>query len=82
MTRHVDRRTFLRASGVAVALPWLESVRHRSHLADLIVARIEAHLNLMNIAEAGKLLLQVDDELRRDDRRFSVLRQRLDLARG
>ena len=64
------------------ALPWLESARHRSHLNDLVIARIEAHLQLKNIAEAGRLLLQVPEDLRSEDVRFASLRRRLDEVRA
>ena len=62
------------------ALPWLEAVRHRSHLTDLMIARIEAHLQLGHESEAAALLLQVPEELRSQDVRFASLRRRLNLA--
>ena len=62
------------------ALPWLEAARHHSHLTDLMIARIEAHLQLSHESEAADLLLQVPEELRSQDVRFASLRRRLNLA--
>lgn len=62
------------------ALPWLEAAGHRSHLTDLMVARIEAHLHLQNTDTAAALFMQIDEELRSQDLRFASLRRRLDIA--
>jgi len=62
------------------ALPWLEAARHRSHLTDLSVARIEAHLELGQSAAAKVLLAAVPEDLRAQDVRFASLRLRLDGA--
>ena len=59
------------------ALPWLEAARHRSHLTDLTIARIEARLELGEHASAAALLAAVPEELRRQDVRFASLRLRL-----
>ncbi|NIA68080.1 hypothetical protein HBA54_05700 [Pelagibius litoralis] len=64
------------------ALPWLQSADHRSHLTDLMIARIEAHLHLKHRDEAAELLLAVPEELRSQDVRFASLRRRVDLAAG
>ncbi|WP_193366624.1 hypothetical protein [Pelagibius marinus] len=60
------------------ALPWLEDARHRSHLTDLIVARIEAHLELNRHDDAAALLAAVPEDLRAQDLRFASLRLRLE----
>ncbi|MEO3427681.1 hypothetical protein AAFN88_02415 [Pelagibius sp. CAU 1746] len=60
------------------ALPWLEDARHRSHLTDLIIARIEACLELKRHREAAALLAAVPEELRAQDVRFASLRLRLE----
>lgn len=60
------------------ALPWLEAARHRSHLTDLVIARIEAHLELDRRDEAAALLAAVPEDLRGQDVRFASLRLRLD----
>ncbi len=72
--RHEETLRFLED-----ALPWLEAAGHRSHLTDLLVARIEAHLHLQNTATAAALFMQVDEELRSQDLRFASLRRRLDI---
>ncbi len=59
------------------ALPWLESARHRSHLTDLLIARIEAHLELKKLEQAAALLAAVPEDLRAQDVRFASLRLRL-----
>lgn len=59
------------------ALPWLQSARHRSHLTGLIIARIEAQVELGRHAEAAALLAAVPEELRAQDVRFASLRLRL-----
>lgn len=59
------------------ALPWLEAARHRSHLTDLTVARIEAQLELGCHDDAAELLAAVPEELRHQDVRFASLRLRL-----
>ena len=64
------------------ALPWLEQARHQSHLTDLIIARIEAHLQLDETEKAGELLLQVPEELRSEDVRFASLRRRVETIRA
>jgi hypothetical protein len=56
------------------ALPWLERVRHRSHLTDLLIARIEAHLELGRHEAAMALLAAVPEDLRAQDLRFASLR--------
>jgi hypothetical protein len=60
------------------ALPWLQAARHRSHLTDLAIAGIEAHLELSEGAEAAALLASVPQDLRAQDVRFASLRLRLD----
>lgn len=60
------------------ALPWLESARHRSHLSDLLIARIEASLELSRYEAAAALLAAVPEDLRAQDLRFASLRRRLD----
>ena len=65
------------------ALPWLETARHRSHLTDLIIARIEAQLELGRGDAAAALLAAVPEELRGQDVRFASLRLRLqEIPRG
>ncbi|HIP80206.1 MAG TPA: tetratricopeptide repeat protein [Kiloniellaceae bacterium] len=64
------------------ALPWLESVGHRSHLTDLMIARVEAHLQLGQTSEALEQLSAVPEELRSQDVRFASLRRRLERAAG
>ena len=59
------------------ALPWLENARHRSHLTDLTIARIEAYLELDRHQEAAALLAEVPEDLRAQDVRFASLRLRL-----
>ncbi|MEQ8355623.1 MAG: tetratricopeptide repeat protein [Kiloniellaceae bacterium] len=59
------------------ALPWLERARHRSHLNDLAIARIEAHLQLGRPDSAAVLLAAVPEESRGQDVRFASLRLRL-----
>lgn len=61
------------------ALPWLEEARHRSHLTDLMIARIEAHLHLKHEDQAAELLLAIPEDLRSQDVRFASLRRRLDV---
>ncbi|WP_422369134.1 hypothetical protein [Pelagibius sp.] len=61
------------------ALPWLEEARHRSHLTDLMIARIEAHLHLRHENQAAELLLAIPEDLRSQDVRFASLRRRLDV---
>ena len=60
------------------ALPWLQDARHRSHLTDLTIARIEAHLELGQLEDAAALLAAVPEELRGQDVRFASLRLRLE----
>jgi|GEM_PF-5500166 len=60
------------------ALPWLQKARHRSHLTDLTIARIEAHLELGQNGEAATLLAEVPEDLRAQDVRFASLRLRLE----
>jgi thioredoxin-like negative regulator of GroEL len=64
------------------ALPWLEAARHRSHLTDLTIARIEARLEIGEIAAAATLLAAVPEDLRAQDVRFASLRLRLKKAPG
>lgn len=61
------------------ALPWLEAARYHSHLTDLTVARIEAHLELGQSAAATALLDAVPEDLRAQDVRFASLRLRLEM---
>jgi len=62
------------------ALPWLQAARHRSHLTDLSIARIEAHLELGQTAAAAELLAAAPEDLRAQDVRFASLRRRVEAA--
>ena len=61
------------------ALPWLEAARYHSHLTDLTIARIEAHLELGHGAAAKALLTAVPEDRRAQDVRFASLRLRLEM---
>lgn len=64
------------------ALPWLEGVRHHSHMNDLQVARIEALLELGRSETAAACLAAVPEEARSHDVRFASLRRRLQSSDG
>ena len=54
------------------------SLTHRSHLTDLLIARIEAHLELSRHEAAAALFAAVPEDLRAQDVRFASLRLRLE----
>jgi len=62
------------------ALPWLQAARHHSHMNDLIVAHIEALLELGRNDAAADCLGKVPEETRSQDMRFASLRRRLQSA--